>query len=107
MAGVLVFAIGECLHGAVQGPLVADLADPTLIGRYMALSSLSWQAGFIIGPAAGGFVIDAEPLALWPLLAAVCLVGSVWALALERGLPRAVRRTPRPEPALAAPAETG
>ena len=27
-----VFAIGECLHGAVQGPLVADLAEPRLIG---------------------------------------------------------------------------
>ena len=106
-AGVLVFAIGECLHGAVQGPLVADLADPALIGRYMAVSSLSWQVGFIVGPAVGGFVLDAEPVALWPLAAAVCLVGSAWALALERGLPRGVRRTPRPEAALAAPAEVG
>ena len=102
-AGVLVFAVGECLHGAVQGPLVADLADPALIGRYMALSSLSWQVGFIVGPAVGGLVLDAEPLALWPLAGAVCLVGSAWALALERGLPHAVRRTPRPEAALAVP----
>ncbi|MBD0348564.1 MAG: MFS transporter [Thermoleophilia bacterium] len=102
-AGVLVFAVGECLHGAVQGPLVADLADPALIGRYMALSSLSWQVGFIVGPAVGGVVLDAEPLALWPLAAAVCLVGSAWALALERGLPQAVRRTPHPEAAIAVP----
>ena len=47
-----VFAIGECLHGAVQAPLVADLADPRLLGRYMALSALSWQVGFALAPGA-------------------------------------------------------
>ena len=26
------FGIGECLHGSVQGPLVADLAEPSLMG---------------------------------------------------------------------------
>jgi predicted MFS family arabinose efflux permease len=30
-----VFALGECLHGAVQAPLVADLTDPRLLGRYI------------------------------------------------------------------------
>ena len=69
---MIVFAVGECLHGTVQGPLVADLAEPRLIGRYMALSSLSWQIGFIVGPALGGVVLDAQPVALWPLAAAVC-----------------------------------
>ena len=28
-----VFGIGECFHGAVQAPLVSDLARPELIGR--------------------------------------------------------------------------
>ncbi|MDQ3876276.1 MAG: MFS transporter, partial [Actinomycetota bacterium] len=42
----VVFALGECLHGAVQGPLVSDLAPPRLVGRYMALSASSWQLGF-------------------------------------------------------------
>ena len=101
----LVFGVGECLHGAVQGPLVTDLADPALLGRYMALSSISWQLGFIVGPALGGFVLDAEPLALWPIAAAVCLAGSAWALALERGLPSAVRRTPSAESPVVVPAE--
>ena len=50
----MVFAVGECLHGTVQGPVVVDLAQPQLIGRYMAVSSLSWQGAFIIGPAIGG-----------------------------------------------------
>jgi MFS family permease len=104
LAVAVVFAIGECLHGTVQGPVVVDLAQPQLIGRYMAVSSLSWQVAFILGPAVGGAILGAEPLALWPLAATLALVGSAWALALEPRLPRAARRTParplvRPEPA--------
>jgi predicted MFS family arabinose efflux permease len=94
-AAVVVFAAGECLHGAVQGPLVADLADPRLIGRYMALSSLSWQAAFFVGPAVGGAILDAQPVALWLLFAALCVVGTAWSLAFERRLPPELARTPR------------
>jgi predicted MFS family arabinose efflux permease len=98
-----IFSLGECLHGTVQGPLVSDLAPRALLGRYMAMSSSSWQVGFIIGPAAGGFVLQAQPYALWPVASAVCLVGGVWAITLERRLPTAVRRTPvaAEQPALA------
>jgi MFS family permease len=98
-----VFALGECLHGTVQGPLVSDLAPRQLLGRYMAMSASSWQVGFIVGPAAGGFILQEEPFALWPIAAAVCLAGGVGALMLERSLPRPVRRTPAAaeQPALA------
>jgi MFS family permease len=89
-----VFALGECLHGTVQGPLVSDLAPRRLLGRYMAMSSSSWQVGFIIGPAAGGFVLQAQPYALWPIAAGACLIGGVWAVLLERRLPANVRLTP-------------
>jgi predicted MFS family arabinose efflux permease len=89
-----IFSLGECLHGTVQGPLVSDLAPRPLLGRYMAMSSSSWQVGFIIGPAGGGFVLQAQPYALWPVAAAVCLAGGIWAIALERRLPRTVQRTP-------------
>jgi MFS family permease len=93
-AAAIVFGLGECFQGPVQGALVADLAPPRLRGRYMALSTISWDIGFIIGPAAGGFVLGAAPLALWPLAAAVCLLAGACAVALERGLPEAVRLTP-------------
>jgi MFS family permease len=93
-----IFAIGECLHGAVYGPLVADLADTRLVGRYMALSALSWQLGFALGPAIGGFVLGGSPVAVWFGAAALCLAGSACALALEATLPTRVRRTPVAEP---------
>ena len=95
-AAFVLFALGECLHGAVQGPLVSDLAPPALLGRYMALSASSWQVAFVVGPAGGAFVLDNEPFALWPLAAALCAAVGVGALVLERALPAGVRRTPAP-----------
>jgi len=91
---MLVFSIGECLHGAIHAPLGVDLAPPQLVGRYLALSSLSWQVGWIIGPAAGGFMLGHAPLALWPAAAGVNLACAACALALERRLPERVRITP-------------
>ena len=93
LAGV-VFGLGECFQGPVQGALVADLAPARLRGRYMAVSTISWDIGFIVGPAVGGFVLGAEPLALWPLAGAVCLLAAVACLALEPRLPRELRLTP-------------
>jgi MFS family permease len=92
-----VFALGECLHGAVQAPLVADLADPRLLGRYMAMSAFSWQVGFTIGPPVGGALLSLSPTGLWIVVAAVCLCAAASSLFLERGLPESVRRSPRSE----------
>lgn len=92
---IALFGAGACLHGAVQAPLVADLADHRLIGRYMAISALSWQVGFTIGPAAGAALLAASPTGLWIVAAIGCLLAGAAALALERGLPENVRRTPR------------
>ena len=90
----VIFGLGECMHGPTQGALVADLAPPRLRGRYMALSTLSWEVGFVIGPATAGFVLDWRPHALWPLAAVVCLAAGAGALLLERKLPPALRLTP-------------
>jgi len=100
---IALFGAGECLHGAVQAPLVADLADHSMIGRYMAISALSWQVGFTIGPAAGAALLDASPTGLWIVAAIGCLLAGTAALALERGLPENVRRTPHVAAAARAP----
>jgi MFS family permease len=93
-----IFAVGECLHGAVYAPLVADLAEPRLLGRYMALSALSWQVGFALGPAIGGFVLDFSPSGVWVGAAALCALGGGLALAVEGVLPSRAKRTPAPAP---------
>ena len=102
-AATVVFAFGETLHGAIHAPLAADLAPPQLVGRYLALASLSWQAGWIAGPAIGGVFLQHAPLALWPAAAGANLLCAAWALALERRLPPTVRTTPRGEPPVVEP----
>jgi predicted MFS family arabinose efflux permease len=91
----IVFAVAECLHGGVQAPLVVDLAEPRLLERTMALSSSSWQLGFILGPAIGGVVLKHDPSALWLGAGTILVVASAGSLLLERHIPGRARRTPR------------
>jgi MFS family permease len=96
---MVVFAVGQCLHGSVAGPLAADLAEPHLMGRYMAMNALSWQIGFALGPALGGLGLAASPTGVWIAAAALCGIGAGAALLVEGTLPRSARRTPLPTPA--------
>ena len=101
IGAMTLFAIGECLHGAVHAPLVSDLASPRLLGRYMALSTLSWQVGFALGPAVGGFVLAHSPSGVWLGAAALCGIGGMLAFLVETTLPDRARRTPATAPASA------
>jgi MFS family permease len=94
--GVAVFAIGECIHGVVQGPLVSDLAPALVRGRYMAAWLTTAQLGFAIGPALGAVVLDLSPALLWFGAAAVCVLMGIAALALDDRLPLEARRSPAP-----------
>jgi MFS family permease len=60
-----VIGIGECVHSLVLSPLVADLAPPHLLGRYISVFSLMVTGGFAIGPAIGGAVLAYSPNAVW------------------------------------------
>ena len=96
-AAACVFGVGECLHGAVQNPLIADLAPEHLLGRYMAVRTIGWQLGFVAGPAIGGFLLARSPNGLWIVAAAGCGLAALLAVALEAGLPTEARITPRPK----------
>ena len=79
LAGVaIVFAIGECVHILVLGPLVADMAPAHLLGRYLSLYSLTFTISLALGPAIGGLLLQTSPDAVWwgGALAAV-LAGAV------------------------------
>ncbi|HEY6962263.1 MAG TPA: MFS transporter [Gaiellaceae bacterium] len=91
-----VFAIGECFHGTIQNALIADLARPGLLGRYLALNGFGFQLGGAAGRAAGGFALALAPHGLWAIAAALSLAAGMSALLLERVLPETIRRTPVP-----------
>jgi MFS family permease len=66
LSGVaVVIAIAECGQFIILGPLVAELAPPHLLGRYMSLYQLSFQAGVALGPAVGGALLGTSPNAIW------------------------------------------
>ena len=58
-----IFAVAGCLFArGLRARLVADLSPARRCSaRYMALSTLSWQIGFALGPAVCGFVLDFSP----------------------------------------------
>ena len=95
LAGVaIVFAIGECVHILVLGPLVADMAPAHLLGRYLSLYSLTFSISLALGPAIGGFLLQTSPDAIWwgGALAAV-LAGAVL-FRLGGRIPDPLRETP-------------
>jgi MFS family permease len=102
-ASLAVFGLGECFHGTVQNALVADLAKPGLLGRYMATNNVAFQLGGVVGRAAGGFALAAWPHGLWLIAAGAAGGGGASALLLERFIPPALRRTPRRDPLPVAP----
>jgi len=66
LAGVaIVFAVGECVHVLVLGPLVADMAPAHLLGRYLSLYNLTFSISLALGPAIGGFLLQTSPDAIW------------------------------------------
>ena len=89
-----VFGFGECFHGTVQNALIADLARPGLLGRYLAVNGFGFQLGGAAGRAAGGFALALAPHARWIGAAAAAFGVGASALMLERFLPKPLRRTP-------------
>src|SRR5262249_35376269 len=66
LAGVaIVIAVAECGQFIVLGPLVAEIAPPHLLGRYMSLYQLSFMVGVALGPAVGGVLLGTAPDAIW------------------------------------------
>jgi MFS family permease len=76
-AAMLAYALGECLYTAVLTPTAAAIAPSALRGRYLAVIGFAWQAGFMVGPAGGGFLIGRFPIALPVVGASVCIALTV------------------------------
>jgi MFS family permease len=95
LAGVaIIIAIGECGQFIVLGPLVAELAPPHLLGRYMSLYQLSFMAGVALGPAVGGALLARSPNAIWWSAAlAMALTGTAF-LRLGNRIPDPLHEAP-------------
>jgi MFS family permease len=99
LAGVaIVIAIGECAQFIVLGPIVADLAPPHLLGRYMSLYGLSFTVGVALGPAVGGALLATSPDAVWWGGALALVLTGAGSLRLRDRVPDPLLQAQRPAP---------
>lgn len=95
---VCVMSIGEVLLSPVASAEVADFAPEIVRGRYMGVWTVVWNGGAALGPAFGGWAMDAlGGREAFVVLLFVGLAGAVGFLALAPSWRR--RRAPRPQAA--------
>jgi MFS family permease len=99
LTSMVILTIGEMIVIPTSTALTANLAPPTMRGRYMSIYGLTWGIGFGIGPVIGGFLNDnLAPVAIWYGGLAMGLSATLGFVLLARAL-----RTQETEPAPTSP----
>jgi MFS family permease len=95
IAAVAIYGFAGTLYQPSLYGMVNDIAPDALRGRYNSVINFAWQAGCILGPAAAGFMLGLGRFGTWfGVMVAVCVVGALCALRLERIVPPSVNMTP-------------
>jgi MFS family permease len=96
VVAAIAIGIGECFHSAALMPLVADLAPPSLRGRYMATIGLSFWIGLALAPTIGTQLLTISATVTFAACAATAAAAACSVVTLERRLPDTARLTPLP-----------
>lgn len=73
----VIFGIARGFAGPALSALAPNLVPRALLPTAIALSSIAWQAGMIIGPALGGLTYDIAPFLPYAIAAALFAVSFV------------------------------
>jgi MFS family permease len=93
---IIVMSLGETLFSPVASAEVSDLAPEAVRGRYMGVWTIVWNGGAALGPAFGGWAMDAfGGRQAFAILLVEGLVGAVLFLTLAPGWRRRRERVPR------------
>jgi MFS family permease len=85
IAAFLAFTAGELLFMPASAVIPVRLAPLHLRGRYFALLSIAWGGSWAIASLIAGFALDLpQPAVLWPVMAAVMIIGAFAALRMRR-----------------------
>ena len=71
LALLFVIGVASAVEGPAQSAMLPALVPQALLPRAMALSSSGWQAASIVGPALGGLLYVAGPVAVYVVAAAL------------------------------------
>jgi len=81
---MIIVTIGEMVVSPFLESLVANFAPEDMRGRYMAVSSLSWQIAYGGGPYLAGLLLDGpNPNMLWAACAALGVLSMIGYLTLD------------------------
>ncbi len=80
VACMAVFTLGEMLSMPMASAYVADLAPPSMRGRYMGAYGLTWTLALVVGPALGMSLLAAGPATLWLACAGLGVLAAAFAL---------------------------
>jgi len=89
MGSMVVVTLGEMIMVPTASTLTANLAPPTMRGRYMSIYGLTWGVAFGFGPVIGGYLNDhVAPVAIWHgglIIGLASVLGFVLLAAVLRG----------------------
>jgi len=98
LASMVVLTVGEMIMMPTSTTLTANLAPPTMRGRYMSVYGLTWGVALAVGPVLGGLLGDwLAPVAIWYGGMALALGATGGFLLLARRMRRRERGLPSSE----------
>ena len=86
--------IARAFNGPAFGALAPNLVPKASLPRAIALSSVAWQSGSIIGPAMGGYVYASTPWGAYALSACLYIIALLAMLMIGK-VPQAARDVTR------------
>ncbi len=96
----LLFSLAAC-YGAARvfiGPAISaitpNVVPADLLPKAIATSSIAWQSAAVIGPAAGGFMLAANPALPFWFASAMLALGALCLLAIRHRAPPAAAKEP-------------
>ena len=82
---VLVWTLGEVISAPVSSAYVADLAPPSMRGRYTGTHGLTFSLSFVLAPAVGGWLYSMGPEVLFTVCGILGLIAAGIVLIPVRG----------------------
>jgi MFS family permease len=92
----VLLGVARAFAGPALGALAPNLVPREILPRAIALSSIAWQTGAILGPALGGYLYAAAPFVPYVASAALFAVAFVGLLAIPPVPRTQIARGPNP-----------
>lgn len=88
---VVVWTLGEIITAGLGAAIVADLAPPSMRGRYSGAYGAIWAAAYLLGPLGGTRLLALSPAALWLTCGLLATAAAAGLLALAPAIRRRSR----------------